>query len=376
MVELIANVSGQSFIEFTKKNIFEPLKMHNTTFNNDRKMLSNLAKSYALTDESISYNPINDLTLGATNLYTTAEDLAKWFQAFYKKGKIFDIVQQLDTYVMLDNGKEYASTWGKMTLGRYFDHPERGLKKMAWQYGLKGGYGCNMFRFHSHNLISFVLGNNNRYNGMPAGQLANVIMEDYFTEPPEIDYSKINFKSIATKKLKVFEGTYWDKTNGIVRELYVKNDTLRYKRLNNNIETPLLALSDNKFQFYLRGDTEIFITIYKDHFVVSSLGSDPNRYDKIEPDAIAVDLHLEDYLGTFYNEELGIGYTFTSKDKLLTGTNFRTGNTTFYPIVKDAFRSNTYMLSGIHFIRNEQGQVISFRIDTDGVSGLYFKKLI
>ena len=177
MVEIIEKVSGQSFITFTKEHVFNPLGMTNTEFSDHRKILKNLAKSYAI-GEAITYNPINDQTLGVTNLYTTAEDLATWFQAFYKDNNALSkLVQQLDSYVILDSGQEFVSTWGKLTLGRYFDHLERGLDKF-WQFGLKGGYACNMFRFQSHDFISFVLGNNNRYNGMPAMQLAYAVLED------------------------------------------------------------------------------------------------------------------------------------------------------------------------------------------------------
>ena len=91
-----------------------------------------------------------------------------------------------------------------------------------------------------------------------------------FTEPEAIDYGKIVFKSLPIKTLKTYEGSYWDKTNGVARELYVKNDTLRYKRLNNNSENALLPRTDNKFQFYVEGDTEVFITIEKDYFLISS----------------------------------------------------------------------------------------------------------
>nr|WP_321233540.1 serine hydrolase domain-containing protein [uncultured Psychroserpens sp.] len=374
MVEIISKASGKSFIEYAKDEIFKPLEMLNTSFNIDRKMLPSLAKSYTIA-EDISYNPINDLTLGATNLYTTGEDLAKWFQAFYKDGALFKIIQQLDKYVSLDASKVYASTWGKMTLGRYFDHPERGLDKMSWQYGLKGGYACNLFRFQSHNFISFVLGNNNRYNGMPTMQMAYQVLETEFTEPVEIDYSKIAFKSLSNKKLKNHEGIYWDKTNGIVREISVKNDSLRYIRLESNRETPLLALSNQKFQFYVSGDTEIFITFYDDHFLLSSLGSDASRYDKIDP--IQMDSKaLEDYTGIFYNEALNISYTFSVEDDILIATNFKTGATSFYPILNDHFRSNTYMLSGINFTRNSNNKVDGFSINTDGVKDLRFKKML
>ena len=86
-------------------------------------------------------------------------------------------------------------------------------------------------------------------------------------------------------------------------------------------------------------------------------------------------MNLEDYLGTFYNKALDVNYTFTLKDNLLTANNFRTGTTQFYPIIKDVFRSNTYMLSGIHFKRNDKDEIIGFSINTDGVKNLYFKKI-
>ena len=160
MVEIVKAVSKQSFIEYTKQHLFEALGMTNTFFHNDNSMFQNMAKSY-LIEKKISYNPKRDFTLGVTNLYTTAEDFAKWFQTYHLNKNFSNLVKKLDTYVALDSGKEFASTWGKVTLGRYYDHPERGLPKMSWQFGLTGGYGANFFRYQSHKLVSFVLGNNN-----------------------------------------------------------------------------------------------------------------------------------------------------------------------------------------------------------------------
>lgn len=372
MVEIVKAVSKISFEEFTKKQLFEPLGMQDTSFDISRSMQTNLAKSYSVREE-ITYNPVNDLTLGVNNLYTTAEDFTKWFQHFYADKKLSSLVKKLDTYVKLDSGKEYASTWGKVTLGRYFDHPERGLPKMSWQYGLVGGYATNFFRYHSHNLVAFVLGNNNRYNGMPAGNLGNLILEKEFIEPAEIDYSKIKFTSLSPKKLKKFEGVYWNKSNSLVREIYLKNDTLRYKRLSNNLETPLLALTNNKFQFYVDGDTEISVTFKGNTFEFSSLNSDASIYDKID----LVDtsqLNLSDYTGSFYNKEYDVILNFSLVENSLTLSNFKTNPIPFYPIIKDAFRSNTYMYSGIQFVRKND-IVNGFNINTDGVKNLYFEKI-
>ncbi|MEQ6124829.1 serine hydrolase domain-containing protein [Pseudotenacibaculum sp. MALMAid0570] len=373
MVEIVKSISKQTFQEFTKKQLFEPMEMKNTSFNNSRNILSNLAKSYSI-DEKTNYNPVNDLTLGVSNLYTTVEDFAKWFQLYYTNKKLSDLVKKLDAYVTLDSGKEFASTWGKLTLGRYFDHPERGLPKMSWQYGLVAGYGANVFRYQSHDVVSFVLGNNNRYNGMPAGLLGNHMMEKEFTEPAEIEYSEIDFKTLSKRDLKNFEGVYWDKTNSLVREIYVKNDTLRYKRLESNRETALLALGNNKFQFYLRGDTEVFITFTKNTFEVSSLGSDVSVYNKVD----LVDpntLHLSDYVGHYYNKELDVIVKFSLKESVLTVSNLKTETIRFYPIVKDAFRSNTYIYSGVQFTR-KNNKVNGFNINTDGVKELFFERIL
>lgn len=372
MVEIVKAISKTSFEEFTKKHLFEPLEMKNTTFSSSRNMLNSLAKSYSIRDKT-TFNPVNDLTLGVSNLYTTAEDFAKWFQMFYTDKKLSSLVKKLDTYVMLDSGKEHNSTWGKVTLGRYFDHPERGLPKMSWQYGLVGGYGANFFRYHSHNLVAFVLGNNNRYNGMPAGNLGNIMMEKEFIEPVEIDYYKIKFKSLSEKKLKKFEGVYWNKSNSIVREIYVKNDTLRCKLLSNNRETPLLAVTKNKFQLYFRGDTEVFLTFKENTLEYSSLNSDVRIYDKIDVVDVS-QLKLSDFIGSFYNKEFDVILNFSMKDNALVLSNFKTNTITFYPIVKDAFRSNTYIYSGIQFSKKDT-IVNGFNINTDGIKNLHFLKM-
>ena len=372
MVEIVKVASKMTFEEYTKKHLFEPLEMKNTEFNNPRSIQSNLAQSYAIRAET-TYNPVNDFTLGVNNLYTTAEDFAKWFQVFYSDKALSNLVKKLDNYVKLDSGKEYASTWGKVTLGRCFDHPERGLPKMSWHFGLIGGYGANLFRYHSHNVVAFVLGNNNRYNGMPAGNLGNLMMEKEFIEPVEIDYSKIKIKSLSSKKIKQLEGVYWDKTNSIVSEIYFKNDTLRYKRFSNNRETPMLALTNTKFQFYLRGDTEVFVTFNDNNFEISSLNSDASVYNKV--DLIdASKLNLSEYTGSFYNKDFDVILNFSLEENSLMISNFKTNPIPFFSVIKDAFRSNTYMYSGIQFSRKDN-IINGFNINTDGVKSLFFSKI-
>ncbi len=371
LAEIIAKASKKTFIEYTSKNIFIPLQMNNTVFNNERNLLESIAVSYEV-GKQLKHNPINDLTLGVINLFTTAEDLAKWYLSYTKPSVLKQLINKLDTYVTLDNGKLFNSSWGKMTYGRYFEHSERGIPKM-WQFGLVGGYASNMFRFYTEELTTFVIGNNNRYNGLPAMQLAYSFLENKFPEPPTIDFNKVKTKKVSIKNLRKHEGFYWNKKNGLVRQIYVKNDTLRYKRIESNRETLLVPLGKSKFQFLVNSDDKIILEFTNEKRIISLIIGDSDKilYDKYIPVEYSND-ELNSYTGTFYNKELDLVYTVTKENNILVFKNLRNGITLFYPIKKDVFRSDTLILSSIKYVRNEKDKIIGFTVNTDGIKVLYF----
>ena len=83
LAEVVARVSGQSFAEFTQANIFSPLKMKSTLFYDDHeKIVKNRAYSY---HEANGYKKsvLSYANVGATSLFTTAEDLSLWALNFW-----------------------------------------------------------------------------------------------------------------------------------------------------------------------------------------------------------------------------------------------------------------------------------------------------
>ena len=78
--EVVAKVSGKSFADFTRDEIFEPLGMAYSHFHtNSREVVKNMAYCYSLSaGGGYRKNLLTYETVGATGLYTTAEDLAKW----------------------------------------------------------------------------------------------------------------------------------------------------------------------------------------------------------------------------------------------------------------------------------------------------------
>ncbi len=76
LAEVVAKVSGQSFREFTAERIFKPLGMTHTHFHDDHEeIVPNRAYSYAPDGDGFHKSVLSYANVGATSLFTTAEDL-------------------------------------------------------------------------------------------------------------------------------------------------------------------------------------------------------------------------------------------------------------------------------------------------------------
>ncbi|MEL6305318.1 MAG: serine hydrolase domain-containing protein, partial [Bacteroidota bacterium] len=233
LAEVIAKASGQTLSEYTKTNIFDALGMQNSQFVEDyNQLLLGSAGSYQLEDEVFKKEVQNLGNAGPNNLWTCAADLLTWYKILTLPSShpLAELIKKLDTSVKLDDGSTYDSSWGRMTLGRSFFHKERGLPAY-WQYGLAGSYGSNVFRFPEQQLTSFVLGNNDAYNGMPAMIMAYHYVEDVFPETQEVTIKNKKKGKISSKQLQNWAGSYWNKERGIARRVFFERDTLFYGRI-------------------------------------------------------------------------------------------------------------------------------------------------
>lgn len=112
LAEIVKRRSGQSFAAFAKKNIFQPLGMHDTQIYNDHELIvKNRADSYELQNGSYKKQILNDAVEGPSNLYTTVEDLTKWVMNFENPviGDA-DLVKRFNAASLLDNGNRVV--WG------------------------------------------------------------------------------------------------------------------------------------------------------------------------------------------------------------------------------------------------------------------------
>lgn len=380
MAEIVSRSSGTSFPDFVKVNIFQPLGMLHSLIRADSEaLISGLATAYQKEEgEEYKKNEVRTNVIGAINGYSTAEDMTLWYQNFtHPKGTLGKMIQRLDKPVQLTNGEEFVYYWGKMTIGREFGHPERGLP-IYWHFGFQGGYGTNVFRYPHKDIVTFVLGNNNQYNGGLASDAISHLVEDDYLLPPVVDYDQLKTVKLSSRKLKSYEGNYWFQPAGYATRIFVENDTLRNQWLFGSRYNTLVPINDHTFQQVGSTDEIRRYKFVKERDQIALQfkynQSEEDIMEKYIPAKPSLEI-LESYSGTYYNEAYTSLMTISVSDGELVVTN--TGHTSinYRPTKVDVFSSATLFMPAMEFVRNALGDVIGLKIDGDGVHSLHFTKV-
>jgi CubicO group peptidase (beta-lactamase class C family) len=83
LARIIENLSGKSYEEFLRSEIFEPIGMKDTGADRADLLLDNRASGYVRGENGLRNSPWIHMRIltGGGNLYSTVEDLARWDQA-------------------------------------------------------------------------------------------------------------------------------------------------------------------------------------------------------------------------------------------------------------------------------------------------------
>src|SRR5262245_25548831 len=259
MAEIVRRASGKSLREFADENIFRPLGMTNTLFNDDRTaVVKNRVVSYATTSPGRYTQFIKTIeAMGDGNLLTTVEDLAKWDQNFYDNkvgGEGFS--QQLLTRTKLNNGEEITYAFG---LG---NEVYKGLKAVAHGGGFMG-FRTEMIRFPEQRFTSICLCNVGSANPSAlARQMADIYLADQL-KPAE---AKSNSSpkapgppqtvTLTAERLTEYTGVYYSEELDATYRLDVGQGNLFLQARN----APRAILSSNTRDEFLRmGSTLKFV---------------------------------------------------------------------------------------------------------------------
>jgi CubicO group peptidase (beta-lactamase class C family) len=179
--EVVARVSGMPFREYLKRNVLDPLGMHDTqVYDDHQRIVKGRAYSYVTSDEGLRKSVLSYANAGATSLFSTAEDLAKWIRNWkYATVGGQTALKEMQVRGILNNGDtlDYAlgievQTW-------------RGLHRIA-HGGADAGYRTYIAYFPEIDAGVVTLGNHGAFN---SGAIAAGAIEAFFgdklsPEPP------------------------------------------------------------------------------------------------------------------------------------------------------------------------------------------------
>lgn len=373
MAEVVARISGKSFAEFTEERIFGPLNMENTLFYDDHeKIVKNRAYSYYTTDDNgYKKSVLSFANVGATSLFTTVEDLALWAMNFSSPVVGDDeIIDKMNTLAVLNNGETFGGAYGQ------FVDTYKGLNQIQ-HGGADAGYRSYLGRFPDQNFAVMVFSNLAESNpGNLALQVADLYLEDSFeaeTESGNDTSGEPEYITLSSAALKKLEGHFWNEEGKYSRKIYVKNDTLRYFRAEDN-ESALAAIAEDEFKmlgvpvdlrikFSQSGETRQMSVVINNGDPIVSHEFIPPNYSVSE---------LEDFTGEYFSPELNTTYVAVLKDNELTFTHARSSDFEVSAAKSDLF---TYGGYSIQFERNANQDITGLRVSTGRVRNLWFEKL-
>lgn len=214
---IVERVSGQTFSEFTKKNIFEPLKMNDTQFYDDyERIVKNRADSYELTNGVYKKKGGNHSSAGPSNLYTTVEDMAKWVWNF-ETPVIGDaeMIRRFNEPSLLNNGERVVNFIGD---GEVIYHAKgqnvrvsRGVKVLS-HGGHAAAFRSTFWRFPDQRFAVVLLSNDEHFEQLKNAEtiIELYLKDDLQPKPPVTTSVAPNPKPVEKNiNLRDFEGRFY-----------------------------------------------------------------------------------------------------------------------------------------------------------------------
>ena len=347
----VKKITGVSLREYADSVFFKPLGMTSTHFHSDHSEITpNRTSAYVKDDKGkwkISI-PVFD-NYGATSLFTTVEDLAKWDENFYTKkigGDDFIKAMLLTVELNDKTPQNYASG---LVIGSYKGYKTEG------HGGADAGYRSNLIRFPDEHFSVIVFANLANINTSSlSNKVADVFLKDKSIPNPVI--------KIDSNILKGWAGDYFDMNTQSTMKFDFKNEKLLVG------STELVPLNNSIFNN--RSTTYTFIgDAATTKLEIKTKGSKNQTYNKVKIIKLST-FDLQEYQGEFYSTELDVKYNISVKDSVLKIKIPRQDEIEISPFTKDIFTDGFVL----RFIRNKKNIVEGFYLTTGRVRNLYFSK--
>jgi CubicO group peptidase (beta-lactamase class C family) len=184
--QVVERVSGRSYAEFLRQEIFAPLGMNDTGYDDPARVIKRRAHGYTLDGEELRNASFVDMTIphAAGALYSTIGDLLIWDQALYSE----KLLPRRAVVQMFTPARDnYAYGWAAT---RLFDRP------LVTHNGGINGFSTNIMRFTDDRVTIVVLSNveNPIVTDRIARDLAAVVFNQPYRLPVERAVARVDPK--------------------------------------------------------------------------------------------------------------------------------------------------------------------------------------
>ena len=243
---IIEKVSGVTYADFLQENIFTPLGMKNTGYDDPLKIIKNRASGYQRTAGKIMNASYMDLSVpyAAGSLYSTTGDLLLWDQALYTE-KLVSKKSLDEIFTPYKSGYGYG--WG---IGKKFDR-----KEISHGGGIYG-FATDISRFPDDKVTVIVLTN---IQGSAAGRVSNDLAAIVFGAKYEIPLERREI-ALDAKILEKYVGEYKIEQPSVGLTILIENGKL-FGQLNGQSKFALAPETETKF---FSKDVNATITFTKD----------------------------------------------------------------------------------------------------------------
>lgn len=236
LAAIIEKVSGKSYNDYIRDNIFKPLNMDSSRCGIDNSYGNNQAAAYELLTGEPKEVPLASFSyaIGCGNIYSTVEDLYKYDRALY--GEKLLSRKSLDKMFTSYSDGTHGYGWG---ISQRF-----GVREISHTGHIEGYYSI-MIRFPEDDTVIILLSNNNDGKALNevSGALAAIALGQDYIMP-----GKLNAVEVNAETLKKYEGKYKFK-EGFCVTIACRDGKL-YQKMDDGSLFELLPL--NVTEFYPR----------------------------------------------------------------------------------------------------------------------------
>ena len=164
---IIEKVSGQTYADFLKSNIFGPLGMANSGYDSATPLIKERASGYQIKDGRIANADFIDMTIpyAAGGIYSTVEDMYRWNEALAQSGKLLSaesLKQMFTEYPeAVNQGQHYG--YGVVISRQKFG------KLLYYHGGGVEGFSSSIQRYRAERVCIIILSNLDSYKPWDLG---------------------------------------------------------------------------------------------------------------------------------------------------------------------------------------------------------------